>query len=480
MSKSVKWYVNSIIAIAIMFFVRFIPAPEPMTQLGMTVLGIFIGAIYGWCTTDLIWPALIALVMLGFTDFTTVTAAWGMVMSNGTVGMCLWLMIAIGILSTSDLTHWIAKWSVSRPWSKGRPWVLVNVVLLADMVCSAIIGGIATIVLFLGLAVSICEEVGYHKGDKMPAFFCFAVGFYSTIATLVFPFHTAIIANFGFLAAGSNGAYDGTFSYSAYMIFSFTVITAVYIMTLLFLKYVAQVDTSLMKNYDPGKNEVPPMNKQQKLSLLLFGILFVLFMGPSFFPKGSLPFEFCNKLGVAGACILMVGIACLLRVDGKPFTTFQKLVSENVMWPVVLMYGTAVILASGLNKPELGVSLYIKGLLTPVFSGMSSWAFLITFMGIALIFTNLVNNTVVSAIMVPLSYGFCMDLGLNPVAFVACFVLFVDYAILLPSSSPCGALMHANDGWLPKKYLYIYGSIALILTFIISLGIGWPIASRVL
>ena len=36
-----KWYIHTIISIAIMVFFRFIPAPEPMTQLGITVVGIF-------------------------------------------------------------------------------------------------------------------------------------------------------------------------------------------------------------------------------------------------------------------------------------------------------------------------------------------------------------------------------------------------------------------------------------------------------
>ena len=49
-----KWYIHTIISIAIMVFFRFIPAPEPMTQLGITVVGIFLGAIYGWCTTNML------------------------------------------------------------------------------------------------------------------------------------------------------------------------------------------------------------------------------------------------------------------------------------------------------------------------------------------------------------------------------------------------------------------------------------------
>lgn len=479
MTKDLKYYLNSAIAICIMIFFRFIPAPEPITTLGMTVIGIFLGAIYAWCTVDLIWPSMIALIMYGFTGYTTPSAAWNTLISNPTVGICLWLMIVVGLLTTSNLTGWIAQWSVSRPWTKGRPWVLFHVVIIATMMCASIVGGIATIVLFMTLAVSICEEVGYKKGDSMAAFFLFAVGMYATIGNMYFPFHTAILANFGLMAAGSNGAYDGTFSYTSYMIFSFITITAAYIFSFLFFRYVLRPDVSLLKNYDPGKKVLPKMTKQQKLSIILVAILFIMLLGPSIFPQGSFLQTITNKLSTVGSSILIIAVACFIKVDGKPFTTLPKLINENVMWQVVFMFGTALLLAQCLNSPDSGVSLWLKDLIGPLFSHFGPIGFLVGFMFMAMFITNLINNAVVSAIMLPISYSFCIELGLNPVAFVACFVLFVDYAFLLPSSSPCGALMHSSDGWLPKKFLYIYGTCGLLIIFIVSLAIGWPIGCMV-
>ena len=68
MSKTVKWYINVAISLSLMLFFRYIPAPEPMTQLGMTVIGIFAGAIYGWCTTNMIWPSIAALIIDIFSE----------------------------------------------------------------------------------------------------------------------------------------------------------------------------------------------------------------------------------------------------------------------------------------------------------------------------------------------------------------------------------------------------------------------------
>ncbi len=68
-TKKIKptYWIHSAIAISFMLFFRFLPAPEPLTPYGMALLGIFIGAVYGWCTVSMIWPSLLALTLMGLT-----------------------------------------------------------------------------------------------------------------------------------------------------------------------------------------------------------------------------------------------------------------------------------------------------------------------------------------------------------------------------------------------------------------------------
>ena len=49
-----KYYVNSLIVVLLMSLFRFVPPFGAMTALGMTVLGIFLGALWGWITCDMI------------------------------------------------------------------------------------------------------------------------------------------------------------------------------------------------------------------------------------------------------------------------------------------------------------------------------------------------------------------------------------------------------------------------------------------
>ncbi len=53
----VKQYVYAIIGIVLMFCGWFIPAREPITEVGMQIIGIFIGLVWLWSTSGMLWPS---------------------------------------------------------------------------------------------------------------------------------------------------------------------------------------------------------------------------------------------------------------------------------------------------------------------------------------------------------------------------------------------------------------------------------------
>ena len=60
-----SYLIKSLIGIAIMIVFRFIPAPAPITDAGMALLGEFIGTIFLWTFVDMMWPTFLAIVMFG-------------------------------------------------------------------------------------------------------------------------------------------------------------------------------------------------------------------------------------------------------------------------------------------------------------------------------------------------------------------------------------------------------------------------------
>lgn len=56
-NKDVKYYVNSAICLALMLGFGYLPPLAPITPLGMQILGIFLGMVYGWIFVGIPWPA---------------------------------------------------------------------------------------------------------------------------------------------------------------------------------------------------------------------------------------------------------------------------------------------------------------------------------------------------------------------------------------------------------------------------------------
>ncbi len=477
MSKDFKWYLNSAISLSLMLFVRFIPAPEPMTPLGMTVVGIFIGAIYGWCTTNMIGPSIMALILFGLTGYTTPTAAWGALMSNMTVGIAFWLMISVGLLKNIGLLEYIANWSVSRKFTQGKPWLLFVIIYLAAAVCASCLSEVSVTLAFWGLVWAMCDKVGYGKGTKTGAWATFSVALVVAFGGFLLPFKMAVISNFGFLAAGSGGLYDGSYEYGYWTIFTLTVCTVMFAVYLLISKYIIRVDLSKFASYTPDTKQMDKMTGNQKICLTLFVVLFVLLMAPSFMPKAWALTKLLKTVNTTGCAMLIVAITCMIHIDGKPLLKFEDLVSENVIWNVILMFGTALVLCACINNEASGVAAWLKIVLAPVFGGLSPFGFVVCYMLFGILITNFINNAVVGAILIPISYSFSVALGINPIAVCACMILFADFGIMLPSASPTGALLYNSQGWIPKNMLYKNCFLGIALFICAALFIGWPLAN---
>lgn len=64
-----SYYLWMLIIIFCMFGFRLFPAIEPLTPVGMQVVGVFLGMVIGWSTVGLLWPSILGLVAVGFTGY---------------------------------------------------------------------------------------------------------------------------------------------------------------------------------------------------------------------------------------------------------------------------------------------------------------------------------------------------------------------------------------------------------------------------
>ena len=58
------YYVHSFLCLLIMFGFGQLPPVEPLTALGMRLIGIFLGLLYGWIFIDIVWPRKIPISLM--------------------------------------------------------------------------------------------------------------------------------------------------------------------------------------------------------------------------------------------------------------------------------------------------------------------------------------------------------------------------------------------------------------------------------
>ena len=144
-----KNYIHFAIGCIIMFAFRLIPVgvlPQ-VTEVGLQVMGIFIGTIYLWTTIDPLTSSLWAIVMLAFSDLAPVGAVISAVFGIPVVVQMFFLMVFMGGLTNRRLTAYIGRWILTRKFIEGKPWVFTITVLVGAYVMSVFIGAFAPIFL---------------------------------------------------------------------------------------------------------------------------------------------------------------------------------------------------------------------------------------------------------------------------------------------------------------------------------------------
>jgi len=103
--KSRNLIINGIIAILIYVVISNLTPPDPITPVGMKIVGIVLGMIYGLITIDAVIPSIAALILMGFTGYTGTIQTTVMAASGGFVAcMVLTLMLFSGVLTKCGLS----------------------------------------------------------------------------------------------------------------------------------------------------------------------------------------------------------------------------------------------------------------------------------------------------------------------------------------------------------------------------------------
>lgn len=474
--KKYNYIIHCLVGILFMFGFGKLPPLEPVTEVGMQVLGIFIGVVYLWSTVGLVWPSLLALVAFVLSDYgklkTVISSSFG----DSTTMLVLFAMVLFGAIESAGVTQYISRWFLSRKILNGRPIVFSFLFLYATFIVSVLGASLTAVILMMWpIIYGILRDIGYKKGEAYTSLMIFGTIIGAISGQMIKPFKGAALTIIGSFEKTSGLTVD----YLPYMAYGMIMGTLAIFSYCVLMKFVFRPDLSKIRDITIekiNKEKLPPMDLRQKILAICLVACFVLVLLPSILPA-SLPFiKQLNKLGALGITIALVVFICAFKIDGKPIAQIKE-IAKHINWGVFFLVASCMTLTAALGDETTGISQYLSSVLEPLLGGHSTMSFTIILMVFCMIMTNFANNAVLGAVMMPIMYPFALECGANPLAVATVLMFSVHAALLTPAGSPAAALLHGNRDWIDVKDIYKYSFVFLITLLILNIVIGIPLSN---
>ena len=464
--KNTAYYINSVICVALMVFVGFIPSPiDTISQLGMRVLGIFLGLVYGWIFVDLVWPSFLSFIMLGFSGAMTVTEAFVAGFGDTIYLQVLMLFLAAAYFEQCGLTEYIAKWFVSRKVNIGRPWMLTFMLFVCTVILSNTVSYFAGTMILWSIFYKVCDIYGFKYGDKYTGFVVGGLMYVASVTTALFPFMSYGIIVQGLVQEGVGSS--TTIPVGPWIILNVFVALALILLYMAFGRFVLRINLSHLKTTGDAFAEMraEKMTRKQKVGLIYMVAFIVMLMGGTLFPS---PFkEWFANLGTLGVCALcVIGMVFVKDEKGENKFSINDL-QKGISWPTLILMAATFPMATALEMDEVGVLSTVVNWLTDVFSGYSTMGFLIGVVIFFGIITQFIHNMVLLVIFTPVLCQTCLQLGINPWLFAVLITLALQISVATPAASTQSSMVFANTKWITTKQAYGYALSFVVICFIV-------------
>lgn len=448
-----------------------LPAPEPITPIGVKVFFVFLAVVYGWTVTGQVWPSLLSCIMFPLTGVVTmkefIAMGWG---SDAFYFMVL-AFVLIKFLEQVGVSQFLATWLMSRKFIQGHPWRLIFMIMLTAYIICSLVNIFIGIFLVWEIVYNITKIVKLKPMDKFPTLMVFGVAMMGALSLSAMPWGSNAIVNLAVYAnlAGEPG------NMIRYIIYTVPVGILSIFAYLVLCKYVFGLDITPLKEITGAMIDSKDldMTKSKKIAFLALSVFIALLLIPSLLPKATLFYQVLNNLGVVGVIVFVFAALSLIKVDGENIFDFAALARGGVPWNMVVM--TVIILAIGgcLMNPATGINAYLQQNLTPLLTSLSPFVFVIAITIITFVLTNFLINMVVVALLLPVVVNMSSALGIHPEQISYLIMVVSTNAILTPVASAASVILFPNTKWIRTKDIYQYGVITAMVITVIAFAVSY-------
>lgn len=466
--NSVAQWIHVVIILFFMFGFKYVCPPfSTITEVGVGVLGVFIGLVYGWTTCGVFWTSILGMIALGFTGFQTVTESLQYGISHNNVLTLLFVFPFMYIIEEAGIVRWISYKLVNLRIGRGRPWVLSFLLVFTAAIISALVNPFVAIFFVWSMFYSVCDICHLEKG-KYTQFMIAGIAFGATIGCQLFIFSPPVMQ--------AVGVYEGiagyTFNAVKYSVWVLVVETVYYILFVLYGKFILRLDLSNIQ-IDKIEGGEDHLDTYQKITMV-FLVLFLVFMfWPSFLPAEWTSSQVFSALGSKGVpAILLVAMVMLNFSKG---IDINEMFTKGIRWSAIFLTACVMVIINAVGSPEVGISDALAALLSPLLEGRSALVFIAIVTLIPAIITNFGSNVVVALLFIPISYTFASTAGFNYHAIALAVFLCSNAALGTPAGCATAAILHGNSEWITSGQAARHGAVQVVIVWASTLLIGYPL-----
>lgn len=457
------YYLHTAICLFIMFAFGQLPPVEPLTPLGMNLIGIFFGVLYGWIFIEIVWPSLAGLLALmligGYKPMMLLNKSFG----DPVVQMMFFIFVFCATISHYGLSRFISLWFITRNFVKGRPWIFTLTFLGSIFLLGGLTSASPAAIIGWSILYGVCELCGYRKGDGYPTMMVFGIVFAAQVGMSIIPFKQVPLTVFSAYETMAGVGID----YGKYMVIAILVCVLAAIFFVLMSRYIFRPDMSKLVDLDVSKLDTEgslQLNKIQKVILFFLILLVALLLAPNFLPRDFFVTRFLKAIGNTGIVVLLVTVMAAIKVEGKALLNFKIMVDSGVTWGIVLLLALVQPLSGAMARPESGITPFLMQVLDPLISGGSPLFFALFIGFAAMALTQVMNNGAVGVAFMPILNSYCQATGVPPEIPLIMIVMNVHYAFLTPAASASAALLHGND-WSDTKNIWKTAPLVLLMVY---------------
>lgn len=468
-----KKEINIVIVLVLCFSGWVLPPFGQITALGMKVLGVFLGMIYGWIFVGLGWISLFGMLALAMTGYTSINEAVSQGIGNPTVLQILVGFIMAGVIEVSGLGSIILAKCLSIKGIGKRPWLFATVLLVAAGLISMFAATMAGIFLIWAIINDVAKYNNAPNGDRFIAFLTGAtvISAYTLMGAL--PFKTAALSYLAFWERAETGL---TIEMIPFILYATVCLGAALIVMILLAKFVLRIDASrfVINDDQLEKFKNIKVTSDNKKGIVLIVLLFVFLLTPGIFPDGWAFTKLMTQWGLLGSMIVIISLGQILKNSkGEVYAPFSK-ICQYINWDVIWLMAVTFPLSAAMESTDSGIMTTIVGMVTPLLGHMNPVVFTILVAVFCGLLTQIVHNVILGAMFMPICISLIIGMGGNPIVlwFAMYFALCSAYGT--PAASVVAGLIFGHNS-VPRKEGFVIGFTYLAAMLIVIVIIGIPL-----